>query len=237
MARRLLSWPQGLGNVSMEILSGPRAVGSGQTESIGNFIQTFGSPFGSIRIRLNFSPMRDEAARRFRGWITALHGGANATRVPWVDADRMSLLEAGVKGPIENPPWSNGKPWGNGKNWRASYPPVHVAAPAALGSTIVQLADEFWGHRLGYGDQFGFFPFHFGVYEVTEVLGEGTYRIWPSLRKAVSPDDFATLTPSLVMRLESEEAANRNREADFIRSGSVTMVEVFDYDVREYFTA
>jgi len=236
MARRLVSWPLGIGVANMEFLSGPRSVGSGSTESIGNFTQTFGSPFGSLRVRFTFGEMRGQMARRFRGWLTSLNGGANATRVPWLDGDVMSLEEAGVISPIRNQFWSNGMPWADGKRWKPSYPLVKVAAPADLGATIVELSDAFWGHSLGIGDQFGFMPFHFGVYEVTQVFGNGLYRIWPSLRKAITTDDFATLEPTLAMRLESEDGLTKNRDPDFIRGGTATVVEVFDYDVRDYFT-
>ncbi|WEX10276.1 hypothetical protein [Chelativorans sp. AA-79] len=147
----------------------------------------------------------------------------------------MSLQQAGVISPIRNQYWSNGMPWANGKRWKPSYPLVKVAAPADLGATVVELSDAFWGHALGIGDQFGFMPFHFGVYEVTQVFGNGMYRIWPSLRKAITPNDFATLQPTIAMRLESEDGLTKNRDPDFIRGGSATLVEVFDYDVRDYF--
>lgn len=70
---------------------------------------------------------------------------------------------------------------------------------------------------------------------VTEVIGLGTYRIWPPLRKALTTDDFATLKPVLAMRLESEEAATAARDASFISKATMTLVEVLDYDVRDYF--
>lgn len=242
--RRLISPPSGLGVTSIEPLSGPRAVNSGITQSIGNFTQTFGSPFGLWRFRFSFHAMRGAEFRRYRGWITALHGGANATRWRFFDPDMMSPKEAGLNLPScawwtdtgldQN--WSNGQPWSNGKGWGISPPQVRVAAPAVLGDTVVSLAAEFWGHSLGSGDDIGFFPFHLGMYEVTEVIEPGTYRIWPPLRKAITPDDLATLDPTLAMRLESEDAANVGRGLVVAEGLTVTMVEVFDYDVRDYFT-
>ena len=90
-------------------------------------------------------------------------------------------------------------------------------------------------HDLQVGDYLGFFPFHFGMYVVTEVIEPGTYRIWPPLRKALTTDDFATLDPTLAMRLESEDAATADRSLQVAEGASVTMVEVEDYNVREYF--
>lgn len=235
MSGRLLSWPQGLQVTNMEFLSGPRSVGAGATQSVGNFLQTFSSPFGLLRIRMEFGPMEGMAARRYRGWTTALHAGANATRVPWLDADNLSPAEAGVVGNLSPQTWSNGQPWSNGRMWKATLPNVAVAAASAKSDVFVSLANSFWGHALGIGDELGFFPFHFGVYEVTEVVEPGHYRVWPPLRKAIATSDFATLHPTLAMRLESEDAATRNRAADFIRDASVTLVEVEDDILRDYF--
>lgn len=239
MARRLISWPHGLKTNYREPLSGPRTVGAGSNESIGGFVQTFGAPFGLWRWRFQFANMRGQLFRRYRGWITALHGGANATRVPFCDWDGLSLAQRGVQATHEEwkqgQPWGNGEPWSNGKNWGSSGPVVPVAAASALGATEIRLGSVFWGATLDYGDLLGFFPFHFGMYMVTEAIGNGTYRIWPPLRKPITLDDFATLEPMLAMRLESEEAATAARDAFSGVNLSITMVEVLDYDVRDYF--
>ncbi|MGN6307324.1 MAG: hypothetical protein ACTHNH_21105 [Mesorhizobium sp.] len=232
---RLLHWPSGLKTILREPLSGPKVVGGGSTNSIGNFTQTFGSPFGLWRFRFNFPPMRGQQARRYRGWITALHGGANATRATFCDWDGLSKEQRGISGDLKQP-WSNGMPWSNGQPWRDYAPVVSVSVAAALDNDTVTLADTAWGHGLGYGDQIGFSPFHFGLYMVTEVIELGTYRIWPPLRKALTIDDFATLKPVLAMRLESEEGATAARDASFISNATMTMVEVLDYDVRDYWT-
>jgi hypothetical protein len=236
---RLVSWPVGLKAKAREPLAGPRAVSGGSTTSIGNFTQTVASPFGLWRWRFSFPPMRGQKARRYRGWITSLHGGANATRVPFCDWDGLSFAQRGIVTTSDawrqGSPWSNGMQWANGENWKSSSPNVAVAAAAALDATTVKLSNVFWGHGLDIGDQFGFFPFHFGLYMVTERIAPGEYRIWPPLRKAVSAGDFATLSPVLAMRLESEEAATANRDAAFISNAQVTLVETLDYDVRDYF--
>lgn len=239
MAGRLISPPVGLGVTSIEPLSGPRAVSSGATQSIGTFVQTFASPFSLWRFRFSFPAMHNSLFRRYRGWVTALHGGANATRWHFFDPDMMTFQEAGVDASnfeiATGQPWSNGEPWSNGQNWQTSRPNVAVAAPAALEATQISLADSFWGHTLAIGDQIGFFPFHFGMYEVTEVIAPGTYRIWPDLRKAITTSDFATLSPTLAMRLESEDAASAGRGLVVAEGNSVTLVETLDYDVRDYF--
>lgn len=236
---RLLSWPLGLRPNFREPLSGPRTINAGASTSIGNFTQSFGSPFGLWRWRFQFPPIRGGLFRRYRGWVTALHGGANATRVQWCEWDQMSFAERGmVTDSAEwraGQPWSNGQPWGNGRNWDMSNPNVAVAAPSALGSSEIQLGAAYWGHNLDMGDMLGFMPFHLGWYMVTERIEAGRYRIWPPLRKALTPADFATLNPVAAMRLEGEEGANAPREAAFATGLSITLVEVFDYDVRDYF--
>lgn len=237
---RLLSMPVGLYPSAAEPLSGPRAVGSAASTTIAGFVQTVASPFGGWRWQFSFPPSRDAKFRRYRGWITGLHAGANATRVPFGDPDMMSLLEAGVTAaPLQERfgmPWANDMPWANGANWSLTAPNVPVAAPAAFDASIVELADVAWGHRLGLGDYIGFFPFYFGMHTVTEVLDEGRYRIWPPLRKAMAVNDFATLYPTLAMKLESEGAASAARGLANAEPASVILAEVFDYDVRDYFT-
>lgn len=236
---RLVSWPLGLRANAREPLAGPRAVSAGVTQSIGNFTQTFGSPFGLWRWRLSFPPMRGQKFRRYRGWVTSLHGGANASRVPFCDWDGLSFAQRGIVTTRDEwrrgQPWSNGMAWSNGENWKSSSPNVAIAAAVARDATIIKLADAFWGHGLDVGDQFGLFPFHFGLYMVTERIAPGEYRIWPPLRKAVGIGDFATLSPVLAMRLESEDAATANRGAAFSEGATVTLVEVLDYDARDYF--
>lgn len=239
MAGRLISPPIGLGTTSIEPLAGPRSVSAGVTQSIGNFVQTFGSPFGLWRFQFSFPAMHQSLFRRYRGWITALHGGSNATRWTFFDPDAMSFQEAGVNASnfeiASGKPWSNGMPWSNGENWKTGRPVVGVAATASRNATVVKLGSAWWGHKLGIGDYIGFFPFHFGMYEVTEVIVPGEYRIWPPLRKTISASDFATLSPTLALRLESEDAATAGRSLVVADGLTATFVETFDYDVRDYF--
>jgi hypothetical protein len=236
---RLLSPPVGLGVTSIEPLSGPRAVGSGTTQSIGNFVQTFASPFALWRFRFSFPAMHKSLFRRYRGWITALHGGANATRWHFFDPDAMTFQEAGLTATnseiAAGQTWSSGATWSNGENWATSRPDVAVASDAAVDSTQISLADEWWGHDLNVGDYVGFFPFYLGMHMITEVIEEGTYRIWPPLRAALTTDHFATLSPTLAMRLEGEETASAGRGLAAAEGLSATFVETLDYDVREYF--
>lgn len=236
---RLVSWPVGLPSNGKEPLSGPRTVGGASTTSVNNFQQTVASPFGVWRWRFSFPAMRGDAFRRYRGWVTSLHGGANATRVKWCEWDQMSFAARGILTDHQEwrreKPWSNGMPWSNGENWQSSNPIVPVAASAALGGTIINLGGTFWGNNLDFGDMLGFMPFHLGWYMVTERIEAGRYRIWPPLRKAIAASDFATLNPVLAMRLESEEGASASRGAAFSENASVTLVEVQDSDVRDYF--
>lgn len=238
MTGRLVSWPLGLRANFREPLSGPRAVGAASTQAASGFVQTSGASFGLWKWRFQFPPIRGQMFRRYRGWVTSLHGGANATRVPFCDWDGLTPAQAGL--PLKNwridQPWSNGKPWVNGQPWGGGPPNVAVDKSANLDATTVKLANTFWGHRLDIGDLIGFFPFHLGLYMVTEVKEPGEYRIWPPLRKSVGPGDYATLRPTLAMRLEGEEGANAPRSAAFADGLSVTLIETLDYDVRDYFS-
>lgn len=238
---RLLEWINGLAVVARSPLSGPRSVGGASNESIGGFVQTVASALGAWRWSMTVRPMRGRLFRLYRGMVTALHGGANAVRVPFCDPDIMSWEESGVDAtPAEikaGATWSNGQSWSNGENWGIGRPWATVDAVAAKGDTLITLADEYWGHELLGGEWLGFVPFHFGLYIVTEVLGDGEYRIWPPLRKAltVDPACYATLRPVMAMRLESEQAATANRGRVLADSNTLTLVEVQDEDVRNFF--
>lgn len=240
---RLINPPIGLPVVSLEPLSGPRAVGAGGSQSVSGFVQTTAAAFGLWRWQISFAPMRQSLFRRYRGWVTSLHGGANATRWGFWDPDMMSPGECGVNLPAGvdwttsgfAQDWSNGLPWANGEGWGTSPPVVAVASASPADTSEIALDPAHWGHRLDVGDYVGFLPFHLGLYMVTEINEPGTYRIWPPLRRALTMDDFATLRPSLAMRLESEDAATAGRGLVVAEGLSVTLVEVLDYDARDYF--
>lgn len=237
--RRLIDWPRDLHWQSREPMSGPRSVGSGSTEGVGGFLQSFASPFGLWRWTFSFPPLKGEAFRRYRGMVMALHGGANAVRVPFCDPDGLGWAASGVSlgevVPRVGVPWSNGSPWNNGRNWRLGRPTVPLALPSAQGYDEIALTDSAWGYNLGIGDMIGFAPFHFGLYFVTEVIDDGLYRIWPPLRKAVSAEDLATLTPVLAMRLEGESGAGAARGPVRAEGLTMTLIEVEDADVRDFY--
>lgn len=237
---RLLSWPNGLRWNRWKWLSGPQTVGASSDTTIGDFTQTLAAPFGARSIQLSFPPMRGQLARRARGMVTALHMGANSVRVSICDWDGLTPNVAGshVMDAQRNAgmPWANTMPWENGKNWKVTKPNESVIQDAPLNATIVTISGNFWGGRLGMGDWIGFFPFHFGLYEITEDLGLGIYRIWPPLRRAVASGDLATLYPVMAMRLKSDNLPDADRGPAFVENLSISLVEVFDYDVRDYFT-
>lgn len=237
---RLLSWPVGLSPNFKEPLSGPRSINSGSTDSVTGFNQGYSSPFGLWSWRFTFAPMRGEQFRRYRGMVTALHGGANAVRVPFCDWDQMSLEQRGLKLSKNEwrngVPWSNEMPWDNGKNWKSSNPLVPIASTSQEGSSTIKLRSSYFGNNLDIGDMIGFNPFHFGLYTITEVFEPGHYRIWPKLRKRITNQDFATLNPTMAMRLASQDAANLPRDASFASDLSITLIECLDYDIREYWT-
>lgn len=216
-------------------LSGPNVRGSGANTAMDGTEQTFGTVGDVVSFRLDFAVRQDMAARRSRGFLTALGGGANAFRFTYVDADRMAFEEGGLTGPFEPQSWSNGEFWANATPWRVNFPTIAVAAAAVKDAGIVKLSSAFWGHRLGIGDFIGFFPFHFGLYMVTEVITPGEYRIWPRLRKAITSNDFCTLSPTLVMKASSPEVASWKRNAEVTSGMSLSLSEVIDPYVRAYY--
>jgi hypothetical protein len=233
---RLLDWPIGLPIVSREPLNGPRSIGESSTGSVDGYLQTSASPFGLQEWQLNLAPFRDGMARAYRGLITALHGGSNAVRVPFIDPDRYFYADLGLTGfPVRDPAHvlhSNGQPHSNLQLTRSSFPIVSLAANAARQDTIIQIQNAYWGHKIGIGTQLGFTPYHFGLYQVTEVIEPGVYRLWPPLRKAVTVDDYATLEPVMAMRLKSQGAANLPRDIAVMSGLQITLVEVPDYTLR-----
>lgn len=237
---RLIQFPAGLRVTARAPLTGPRSVSSSSSESFTGFTQTIASPYGAWRWQFTFAPMHKDEARRYRGFITALHGGANATRVTFRDPDVMSHAQAGLsvsQSQIHRGiPWSNSMPWSNGRNWAIGYPHVGVTAAASKGTDTVTLANQFWRASLGVGDQIGFGPFYFGLHVVTEVKGGGAFRIWPPLRKDIASGSYATLTPVMVMRLESESSAPIGRGISTMEAPTITLAEVLDEDVRAFYT-
>lgn len=241
MSGRLVSWPVGLRTVSREPLSGPRSVGPSSQQSVSGFVQTAAAPFGLWRYQFSFEPLKGKGFRSYRGWITSLHGGANATRVPFCDWDGLTYVQAGAHYTTQQIaaglPWSNERTWAGGETWAASRPHVQIAQSNYVGDTQIRLVDQYYGHSLDVGDQIGVFPLHFGKYMITEKLDvDGRYRIWPPLRKDVDTNHYATLTPVLAMRLESENAATAARGPARADNLVATFVEVPDYDVRAFFT-
>lgn len=220
---------------SIDWLSGPNARNSGSNTAMDGSEQTFDSVGDVVSLRLNFAIAKGTLARRNRGFVTAVPSG-NAFRLTYIDPDRMKPAEAGIVGSYVSQPWSNGEPWSNGMNWHPAYPTVQVAAVSDYDSGIVYLADEFWGHELGMGDHIGFFPFHFGLYTVTEVIAAGQYRIWPRLRKALAVTDFCTLNPTVVMKPMSKAVAAWTRDPSHQNGVVVDCSEVIDEYVRSYFT-
>jgi len=236
---RLLTQPSGVYTRNIEFLSGPRAVGAGSNETTTGRVQTYASGYGAIRIKFDFQPMRGRIFREYRGWVMALHGGANATRWTFLDPDQLTFGEIGIdvsQSELDaGMPWGDtGLPWSNGQNWTIGIPDVATAS-ASKGATIIHLDAALWGHLLGMGVALGFTN-HFGAYWVTEVIVPGSYRIWPPLRaNVVSGVDMATLSPTLALRLESEEAASVSRGLVVADRLSATFVEVPHEYLATYF--
>jgi hypothetical protein len=239
---RLLTFPNNPGVVSITPISGPAARSSGSTTAQDGSEQTFDGYGDVVALELKFNAKMDVSARRERGLFAAFQGGANAARLRFYDPDIMRPYEAGMAVPhnlrfrdLAQVNWSNGQPWSNGQGWMPSAPIVPVAAASSYDSGIVTLDDVFWGHGLGLGDYIGFFPFHFGIYAVTEVISEGQYRVWPRLRAALTTSSYATLFPTIVMRPISRDSIRQSRGLSTTDGSSISLVEVIDPYVRKYF--
>ena len=234
----LISWPVGIGTTHREPMSGPRTVGAGSSESTTGWVQTTSSPYGLWRWQFALPPLRGAALRRWRGMVTALHGGANAVRVQMRDPDGMTIAETGVSVSratiLSGLPWSDGQIWDTGRNWPVARPLVSIGADASRWDTYVDLVDEFWGRDLQVGDMFGFDRV-FALHVVTEVTADGVYRVWPPLLADITTDDKATLEPMLAMRLEGESGANLPRGVSHAEGLTITLVEVEHADVLTYF--
>jgi hypothetical protein len=238
---RLLDWPRGLAVTRMRPLTGPRSIGSGSSQSLSGFSQTYASPFGYWRFQVDVQPMERRLARSVTSFITALHGGANAVRMPLFDPHGLSWSEAGVNvsGAFEGTiavNWSNGQPHAEGRPFDASRPTVALASPAAKGASVVTLANTHWGHSPHLMGFIGFGPFYFGLHVITQALGGGQYRIWPPLRKSLGAGAFATLDPVIVMRLEGEGSAAIEYQDVVTDGASFTFLEVPDDQVRAWFS-
>lgn len=241
---RLLTWNDALGLNALKVVEGPNVRNSGSNTATDGSEQTFEGIGSRWAFRLGLTIKQGRAARVQRGILDALMGGANAMRFTVIDPDMMTPTEAGLAVPewcdwndLPGQPWSNGMSWENGQYWKPSPPVVRVAAAAGADDGIVRLEDEFWGHSLGMGDRIGFFPFHFGVYQVTEVIEPGVYRVKYRLRKAIEAGDYCTLMPVIVLRPLSKTAAlSPARVPAHTEATSVTLVEVIDSYVRRDFT-
>lgn len=234
---RLLRWPNGLPVTSRRPLTGPRTVGAATTESVTGYVQTTASPFGAWRWSIAIAPMARRMWNEYDGMVTALHGGANAVRVPFCNFDGLTYSEAGVI--ATSAELRAGRDWlvtqWSLRKWKVSRPFVSVETAASKGDDTIRLANEFWGRSIWRGTWLGFMPLHFGLYKVTEVIDDlGRYRIWPPLRKDIATSDYATLEPVMAMRLESEAAATMDAREP--RSPqTLTLVEVEDELVRDFF--
>ena len=233
---RLLNWPTDLYWERQQILAGPRTVGASQTTSTVGFNQTTQSPFGSWVIQLDFPRLQEKAYRAYRGWVAGMQGGANATRFTMVDFHgAITLNPDGTERPR-----LIGFDEGFGfeeRNHPFQFPAtlVRVASPSAQGDTIIHLEQEEWEPQLQVGDYIGFVPFHFGKYLITQDMGEGRYRVTLPLRTSIDENTYATLFPTLAMRLTSEDAAPVGRTTAQSDALSVTLTEVFHDDVLEFF--
>jgi len=225
---RLLAMPCLPARTEVEPISGPNARNSGANTVADGSEQTFDHVGDVVALRLPTNALEGRQARRERGWMTAFLGGANATRIDFLDADRMTTAEAGG---IVSGAWTEGA-WTEGA-WGEWLPRVPLAVAASFNAGTIRLTDRDWGHALGIGDYVGFEPFHFGLYAITAVIAPGHYRIWPRLRKALTADDFATLTPVLAMRPIAP--VRQTRGLAFTEPATIDLVEVFDYHARAHF--
>lgn len=233
---RLVSWPAGIGFISIEVLSGPRSIGAGSSESVTGYAQTVSSPYGLWKLSFGLPPLRGMALRRWRGTIAALKA-ANGLRLTLSDPDGLGWSAIGVTASRatirDGLTWSNGRSWAEGTRWRLGRPLAPVLAAAAKGATLVRLGG-LWGDKLDVGDRFGFVGIY-GAHEVTERIEDGLVRVWPPLRTALTLADRASLTPVMAMRLVDEDGANLPRGVSHGEGMTVTLLEIEHQDVIDWF--
>ena len=233
---RVVSWPLGLQVTSIEPLNGPIAIGGGTTDSLGGFTQSVSGVGFLWEFAFSFPPMKDQAAREFRSWITSLHSGSNATSYTLIDGDRVRPTGIGQAANSGIVLWSGEDEYANGENWYYDYPLLELDQDQELGSTRVRLPDSLWGRKLGLGSKIGFSPFYLGMHMITEVYSNGDYRVFPPLRQNISAGNYATLEPVVALRLRGVETASVPRNAEFLDGATAQFIEVLDYDVRDFFT-
>ncbi|WP_226576681.1 hypothetical protein [Acuticoccus sediminis] len=225
---RLISWPTCIGVTAVTMLTGPNVRSSGTNAALSGREQTFSSIGDLVSFSYDLGPKNGARARQERGLLLAGQNGVNAFRVQFVDPDRRHDYYTEAV-------WEDGFSWDDGASWGGGQPHVAPSSGSPKGSTIISLQDVFWGHDLDLGDCIGFLPNHFGAYFVTEVIDDGVYRVWPSLRKAIyATTTFATLTPVLAMKMRPNGYALRR--AAMTEGQFIDFVEVPNYYVDEFFS-
>ncbi|WP_395623428.1 hypothetical protein [Sphingomonas daechungensis] len=234
---RLIPFPQGVKFTSRVPTAGPRSVSAVANEGVTGFIQTVQNLSGLWQWQFTFAPTVYADARAYRGFITAMHSGSNAARIPFRDPD-LRFEDMGLTYSREDRrkgfPWSDGEYWSDGFGWSPNFGFVSVRRAAAKEDTVVALVNETWCRRLNVGDRIGFGPSHFGLYEITEVYPDDGFRIWPPLRKALTTDSYATLEPTMVMKLSPQQSAVPVRGVYATEAATISLIEIEDADVRSF---
>lgn len=232
MTGRIIQWPTDLRMVSVTPIDGPDVVSSGVNTALNGAEQVVRSIGNLIAIDITFPPAKGSEARAQRGLFTSLRSGVNAVRFQYPDPDRRTLREAGVNadgGTIN----ISGIAGLAGANIVLDLPTVDVNRTANRGTNQIRLANEFWGRDLQVGEWISFYPNHPGVYQITDVLPNGFYRIWPNLRQRITVADYASFNLMLIMKT-FPGGAQWGRGPDFSQGGSLSLVEVPAYALSNF---
>lgn len=235
---RLIPFPAGVRVTSRTVLAGPRTISAAFNEGMTGYVQTVQSLAGLWRLQFTFTPMFGAEAIAYRGFITALHGGANATRISIRDPDlTYASMAANTDGahPKRGRSFSNGFWFTNGYGTKPAFDFVYLAQNQVKGDTTVVLANTGWANSVIPGHRFGFSPFYFGMHEVTEILSPRTFRIWPPLRSNLYTSNYAHLEPVMVMRPDPTQFAPPGRGISATEPATLTLTEVEDNDARALF--
>lgn len=234
MSGRLLSWPNGLGVTSFDLVGSPLASGEGQTPALAGLLQQSVPIKAPTIYQIGVPPLQGALAREFNAILFDAHNYGNAIVFPFtLAAEQLDPLSIGLTGPQQQN-WSNGQPWNNGQGWSGGYPNESIAADQSKDYSTVTLGSDAWGDHLQKGDWFGFIG-HYAVYQVMapDPLIDGKVRIWPPLRKAVTTSDSATLEPTIVVRLIG--APQRSKTRNVWEGGAIQVVEIPDEKVRTHY--
>ncbi|WP_319532863.1 hypothetical protein [uncultured Cohaesibacter sp.] len=221
--------PVGLGISRFERVGGDTLIG--QTSSLESSVQNSVDPFSNWVFKIDFKRMQGGEVRAFEEWRDALAAGANCTRLQFFDPHEPSNAELGLEAGNYTQ-WTSGLPWTHGKGWRRGRPLCSVVKAADYDGSVVTLDISNWTNkdtgRVHLPAWFGIIG-HFAVYKVTgrDIAGNiARLHIRPPLREKITPFNFATMRPTICVKLIGDKGSTGYYEGHYYVAPSLTVQEV-----------